>query len=162
LAAGIIDSLWPGQITFNGTGTLVQVDPCCACVDCPGECLIDPPSPPSRRCPDSNALPGVCRDPGGLTGHGVVGEMEAELVSPVLRNAVGEAALTITFELNNWMQIAEVAPGVEVLVSAAGRPLMVRFRPSANAGQVAYTSFHNHAQATVPMLAILRALVFSL
>ena len=162
LAAGVIDSLWPGRITFDATGTLLQVDPCCTCVECADECLVDPPSPPSRRCPDPNALQGVCRDPGGLTGHGLVGEMEAQLVSPILREAVGEDALMITFELNNWMQIADVAPGVEVLVSAQGRPLMVRFRPSTNAGQVAYTSFHNHAQATLPMLAILRSLVFSL
>jgi hypothetical protein len=87
---------------------------------------------------------------------------------------LGRDTLPITFELDKWMEIDSVAPGVEVLVATEetvmdgmeavliDRPLMVRFRPTNRAGLVAYTSFHNHSQATGPMLTILRTLVFSL
>ncbi len=174
LAAGIIDTLWPGRITFAATEPFPRPIACCSCVDCPPECLRDPPSPASARCPDSNPLLAQCREPSGLTGRGRVGEKVGILRSSVLREAVGRETLPITFELDKWMEIESVSPGVEVLVASEEsrienmeavtilQPLMVRFRPSTNTGQVAYTSFHNHAQATGPMLAILRALVFSL
>jgi len=174
LAAGIIDTLWPDRIIFSATAPFPRPIACCDCVDCPPECLQSPPSSPSVRCPTANPLLAQCREPSGLTGQGRVGEKTGLLRSAVLREAVGRETLPITFELDKWMEIESVSPGVEVLVASEEtriegmeevtflQPLMVRFRPNTNAGQVAYTSFHNHAQATGPMRAILRALVFSL
>ena len=109
-----------------------------------------------------NDLPLVCREPSGPTGFGESGNVLGEVTSPFLRQFLGEDELPIAFDAGGWVQIEAVSPSVEVLVRSDERPLMVLFEPYPGGGRVAYTSFHNHGQATEAMLEILRALIYRL
>ena len=164
LAVDWVQRLWPDAVEFATTNPAdrEQAD-CCVCVDnCPDECFIDPPDPPEYACERPNDLPLVCREPSGPMGFGESGNVLGEVTSPFLRQFLGEDELPIAFNAGGWVQIEAVSPSVEVLVRSDERPLMVLFEPYPGGGRVAYTSFHNHGQATEAMLEILRALIYRL
>lgn len=164
LAVDWVGQLWPEKVNFLISNPRERVQPdCCVCTtDCDESCFVDPPTAPSYDCDRPNDLPQECREPVGPSGRGGLGEFTGQVVSPFLQQFVESNDLPIAFDAGGWVQIESVAEDVEVLVNTADRPMMVLFEPYLGGGRVAYTSFHNHVQATESMLQILRALVFRL
>jgi hypothetical protein len=163
LAADFIEQLWPDYIDFVASNPRpYEAEQCCVCVDCPPECILEDPTPPSSNCPEPNPLPENCREPRSASGRGEVGVVEAHVISPFLQQYLETDSFPIDFNAGGWVQIESVSAEVEVLVQSDDRPLMVLFEPGERGGRVAYTSFHNHVQASDSMLAILRALIFRL
>ncbi|MCA9545090.1 MAG: carboxypeptidase regulatory-like domain-containing protein [Myxococcales bacterium] len=167
LSADFVRRGWPGFVSFLASQSpAADGEDCCVCADCPPACSVDPPAPPrdcEGCCDDPNPLPAQCNLGNGTGGRGSNGQIEAVVPSEFLAHYLNTDRLTVNFNLSAWVQIAEVAAGVEVLVAdGAGQPLMVLFEPEPGGGRVAFTSFHNHAQATDAMLGILEALIFRL
>ena len=114
-------------------------------------------------CPDANTQPEDCPRGGGVAGSGMAGTVQAFLEAPFLASALGSETVEVVFNLGGWVPILRHDPRVQVLARGEdGRPLMVLFEPSPGGGRVAYTSFHNHAQATEAMNRMLAALVLRL
>ena len=163
LAVDWVHMLWPDFVRFNISNPREEEAlACCVCVDCTAECTVDPPGPPARRCNVDNDQPEPCSEPVGAQGYGPVGEFQARVVSPFLRQFVEMDTFNVNFDAGGWVEIEDAADQVEILVTSNQRPFMVLFEPYERGGRVAYTSFHNHVQATDSMLEILRALVFRL
>jgi hypothetical protein len=170
LSADFVRRGWPGWVTFAASQSVSgrANDACCTCVGegCTGECVVEPTPPRGCDgcCEVPNELPQQCRSfHNGTVGHGSIGYVQAAVSSPFLQAYLADSAFEVHFNLGGWVPITDVAPGVEVLVeSSEGEPLMVLFEPEPGGGRVAYTSFHNHAQASNEMRAILEALVFRL
>jgi hypothetical protein len=162
LAAHLIDAVWPGRVDFAAdSDPAPEDDPCCTCVDCPPECGAQPEARgPGGACMGT-APGGQCWNAPPFLGYGFPGERAATVRDPALVQALGRAQLTVDYDSPDWVEIARLAPGVEVLVESAGEPLMVRFGEPGG-GRVTYTTFHNEAQAGADVTAILRALVFQL
>ena len=164
LAADFVERLWPGQVDFEmtvpGEG---RADACCVCTECPDGC-VDREAGPTLNCPEGDDLPQACRRTSGVIGRGAPGEIPSRIVSPFLQSYLDDEALDVVLDLGGWVSVLAVDRSVEVLVEgeADGRPLMVLLQPVEGGGRVAYTSFHNHRQATEAMKQILRALVFRL
>ncbi len=162
LAAHLIDAVFPGRVDFAAEyDPAPEDDPCCTCVDCPPQCGAQAEA---RRPGDAcmgTAPGGECWNAPPFYGFGFPGERAATVRDPALVAALGRAQLTVDYDSPDWVEIARLAPGVEVLVESAGEPLMVRFT-EAGGGRVTYTTFHNEAQASADVTAILRALVFQL
>lgn len=174
LSADFVAAAWPDFVEFDLTTASAHEEPtCCVCgAACPDECVVDPPAPP-RSCPSCcplpNAAPLECLGDGPVvSGHGRPQRVRAVVPSEHLRAYLPAGELEIDFPLGGWVEIEGVSEGVEVLVEAApdsplaGRPLMILFQPEPDGGRVAYTSFHNHDQATADMRALLAALIFRL
>ena len=89
------------------------------------------------------------------------GSLQANIMNPNLRAALGRDSFTAQFDLDSWVSIASVSQQVEVLIAAGNRPLMVRYTSPAG-GKLIYTSFHNEQQASQDLQVILRALIFEL
>ncbi len=167
LSADFVRRGWPGVVEFIASQSPPSDgEDCCVCADCPPACVVDPPVPArvcEGCCPDDNSLPAECRGFSGTGGQGAGGEVQGTITSDFLARYLSAAQLSVNFNLGAWVQIASVRDDVEVLVAdPSGRPLMVLFEPTPGGGRVAYTSFHNHAQATASMRIILEALVFRL
>ena len=159
LAAHVIAAAWPNQLEFAAdSGGGGEDDPCCTCVNCPAECGARA-SASGDACMGTSQ--GFCYNAVSMVGYGLPGSVDARVLSPALQQALGRSALEVEFDSPDWIEIARTAPGVEVLVEGEGLPLMARFgRPGG--GRVTYTSFHNDAQSSASVRAILRALVFQL
>ena len=163
LAADFVEQLWPEYVQFvRSNPRPYEAEECCVCIDCPEACNLEQPSPPNSRCDEPNFLIQECREPRTPTGRGELGLVEAEVISPFLRQYVAADVLPIEFNAGGWVQIQSVSADVEVLVQSDERPLMVLFQPYDRGGRVAYTSFHNHGQVEESILQILRALIFRL
>ena len=132
------------------------------CTDCPPECYVDPPDEPPPGCGTANDYPQECREPVGPSGSGMPGEVVANVTSPFLQQFLETDEFPVRFDVGGWVEIESISDGVEILVETDERPMMILFEPYPNGGRVAYTSFHNHVQATEAMLQTLRALVFRL
>lgn len=161
LAAGVIEYVWPEYIAFGIQERPVEEQAtCCVCTDCAPECRT-----PGELgiCGEVNDLPAGCASGGGVIGRGVSGEIEGQVAAGFLQDAVGGPTVPLVFNASGWVEVLSVAAGVEVLVAdPAGAPLMVLFQPYPDGGRIAFTSFHNHTQATAQMRAILAALVLRL
>jgi molecular chaperone DnaK (HSP70) len=102
-----------------------------------------------------SAFPGVFE----FAGHtGGKGQVWAEVVDPELRTALGES-LEVQFDLGGWAELGGVGPDVRVLLRNARtqRPLMAAARQGD--GQIFFTCFHNHAQASATERSLLQLLV---
>lgn len=161
LAAGVIQANWPGFIDFEAVvREPAQQQPCCVCTDCAPGCR-EPGN--ATTCAPENELPASCFSGGGFSGRGMSGEVRGELAAGFLRDAVGADAVDLVFNASGWVEMRSVSAEVEVLVTDSdGAPLMVLFQPYPAGGRIAFTSFHNHTQATAEMRAILAALVLRL
>ncbi len=159
LAADFVESAWPEAVDLHFTpGQSTPAAVCCFCgPDCPDECAVAPDAPTGCGLGGSAGCGGA-----GVGGTGPSNVVAATIEAAWLREALGADTLDVVFDLGGWVEIDGVAAGTEVLVRSARRPLMVQFQPEGAAGRVTYTSFHNSAQATGPMRAILEALVFRL
>ena len=170
LSSDFVSRLWPDAvrpIERPHLAQTVELPPCCQCgASCPAECPL--PADP-RQCGSDSRFGNQCR--GGfisVIGLGPAGSVGATLHAPFLRSALGTERVEIVFDLAGWMQIQDVGPGVEILASgreisaAAEHPLMVMFQPEPGGGRVAYTSFHNSAQADETVDRLISALVLRL
>ena len=165
LSADFVSQLWPAAVTFDfyTEPQPIELEDCCLCVDCMAECVADPPGSPGRRCEEPNLLPDECRTARSPSGRGMSGTINAAIDSSFLQTFIGADTMELRFNASNWIGIDRVDASVEVLVSnQQGQPMMILFQPYAAGGRVAYTSFHNHVQATESMRNILRALIFRL
>lgn len=163
LAADFVRRAWPDFVNFEARFSEPYTgEACCVCTDCASECIAG--ADPVGGCVGEGSLPPGCATGGGTIGRGSPGLVPARIVPDNLVSWVGADHFDVNFNLGGWVQITSVAPSVEVLVAdlADDRPLMVLFEPSPGGGKVAYTSFHNHAQATEAMRRILQALIFRL
>lgn len=88
--------------------------------------------------------------------RGTKGKVTGRIVDKGLRALMGER-VQLTFDMGSWEQIASVGKDVHVYVEHAGKPILVSFQYGK--GQVIYTCFHNHAQATEQEAELLRYLV---
>jgi len=101
---------------------------------------------------------------------GNVGETTAHVDSASLANYLGKTEVELGYDLPQWVVMESAGNSGNVLVSAPagsegiglqeGYPLLVQF--TVGAGRVAYTTFHNEAQTTADMDAILAYLIFAL
>lgn len=156
LAAGLVDLIWTGAVRFESRrGSPNANDACCKCVDCPAECGFD-------DCPDCCGVPAVSCPETPALGRGQASTVQADITHPDLTAFLGDNRLEVAFDLGGWVQIAGSSVATNVLVRDGSRPLMVLFDVGEAGGRVAYTSFHNSAQASDAVSTILRALVFQL
>ncbi|MEZ4475738.1 MAG: carboxypeptidase-like regulatory domain-containing protein, partial [bacterium] len=166
LAANVIEAAWPDKIQFDSEyfGTGAGIDPCCTCVDCPARCGAQAEAPrPGAQCRGGlNAGELICGHEPPVEGFGDPGRRRAQIIDPALRQFLGRDALDVNFDQGGWMGILGVGAGVDVLVADGREPLMVMFTDGASGGRVAYTTFHNEAQATADVQQILTALLFQL
>ena len=105
-----------------------------------------------------------------LIADGMAQQIEADIVDPELRRALGTGKIPLNFNLGDWKAAAFGGPSVQVLIRGtykkmkgqepATAPLMVRF--PFNKGTVIFTSFHNEAQNSRIEEQLLQYLVFSL
>jgi hypothetical protein len=102
--------------------------------------------------------------PGGLA-------VTARVSDALLAEHLGRASLDIVFEEGPQIAPEAAGPGTTVHVAADLRlhnrtilqaPIALSYQPAPGAGRVVYTNFHNDAQATGEMLAVMRYLVLSL
>jgi molecular chaperone DnaK (HSP70) len=102
-----------------------------------------------------SAFPGAFQ----FAGHtGGKGQVWAEVVDPELRTALGDS-LEVQFDLGGWAELGGVGSDVRVLLRNARtqRPLMAAARQGD--GQIFYTCFHNHGQASATERSLLQLLV---
>jgi len=107
---------------------------------------------------------------GNLIADGMGQQIEADIVDPELRRALGISKIPLNFNLGDWKAAALGGPSVQVLIKGtyekmngqgtATAPLMVKF--PFNKGTVIFTSFHNEAQNSDIEKKLLNYLVFSL
>lgn len=167
LSADFVSAIWPDTVRFAfQPPAAVELDPCCVCTACAPDCET-PPAQPNRTCSDPSRSPVSCQRRTGVIGRGVPDQIDAQIESPFLRNFLDQAEMTVVFNLGGWIEIEAVdLDTVEILVRADGQlnnaPLMVLAQPDEAGGRVAYTSFHNHVQATDAMRLILSALILRL
>jgi hypothetical protein len=105
-----------------------------------------------------------------LIADGMAQQIEADIVDPELRRALGISKIPLNFNLGDWKAAAFGGPSVQVLIKGtyekmngqgtATAPLMVKF--PFNKGTVIFTSFHNEAQNSRIEEQLLQYLVFSL
>jgi hypothetical protein len=105
-----------------------------------------------------------------LIGDGMAQQIEADIVDPNLRQALGTKKIPLKFDLGDWKAAAFGGPSVKILLKGtykkmrgdeqATAPLMVKF--PFNKGTVIFTSFHNEAQNSRIEEQLLQYLVFSL
>jgi len=88
--------------------------------------------------------------------HGKKGKITGRIVDKGLSMLMGER-IQLTFDMGSWEQIAGAGKDVHIYVEHAGKPILVSFQYGK--GQVIYTCFHNHAQATEQEAELLRYLV---
>lgn len=165
LAADFVAQGWPEKVDFEmQTREPAPADPCCVCGDCAPECIVPPTVIQSCAgcCSQPNDLPSSCRGGSGVIGDGRAGLSPAVVTGDFVADFLGTRELTVNFNLSGWISIRGLHPSVEVLVEDAEGPLMVLFQPGEESGRVAYTAFHNHAQASDQMRRILEALIFRL
>jgi hypothetical protein len=86
---------------------------------------------------------------------GQSGYKTAEVLDSDLKGQIGET-MQLHFDLTNWSILHSIASG-DVLMRAGGRPVMVRV--PYGKGQIFYTCFHNHSQASEKEEKILKLLV---
>ncbi len=123
----------------------------------------------------------------GAAHVGDAGTANAEVLDPGLQAALGKNTATIEFNLGIWAVAESAGSGTDVLMTAdevfvsglasaglsdrraraAGRqtsitdnPILLRFHPAQ--GTVIYTAFHNEAQVSADMDAILETLAFGM
>jgi hypothetical protein len=111
-----------------------------------------------------------------LQGSGAAGTIEADVVDPGLRDALGSPTVKLKFNLSQWKTAAfgndllppEDKDKVKVLIAGTYRqvkgdtataPLLVKFQ--AGKGVVIFTSFHNEKQTSEVEKKLLNFLVFS-
>lgn len=109
-------------------------------------------------------------DAPNLRGDGEAGTVQAEVVDPKLREALGSSTIPLKFDLSEWKTAAFGGPRVTVLLQGKYRkyktkldivaPLMVKFE--LGKGTVIFTSFHNEKQNSRVEKQLLQYLVFSL
>ena len=97
---------------------------------------------------------------------GAVCDINADIEDDELRKIIGETT-KIKFDLTNWAIIEKFNPSVypdaRVIIRASAlsryskKPIMITFKY--HKGQVFYTSFHNHAQASEKEKALLQLLL---
>jgi hypothetical protein len=168
LSAGLIAEAYPDLIDFEmryDSSAVRTSEICCTCGNnCPAYCQAQGQA-------EADSTFGVCVGliPGEdhecfanypYYGAGMTGEVRATVRNANLSAALGHSDLTVSFDLDSWVRVTRVSPGVEVLVEAES-PLMVRYTSSAG-GRLIYTSFHNEAQPSADLEKILRALIFEL
>lgn len=163
LAASFVEAVWPDAVAFSARSAPASPpEACCVCIDCPAEC-VEPER--QTRC-GASTQPARCAANGGLIGRGAVQQVVGRILDDRLAAVYGDRSLPIVFDLPNWIEIDDVAPGVDVLVEAdfgdRVRPLVVAFTPEPGGGRVVYTSFHNDEQAPDEIRRLLSALVFEL
>lgn len=105
-----------------------------------------------------------------LVADGAGQKLEADVVDPELRKALGVQKVPLHFNLGDWKVAAFNHPRVQVLLrgtykkmkgqETATAPLMVKF--PFDKGTVIFTSFHNEAQNSRIEEQLLQYLVFSL
>lgn len=105
-----------------------------------------------------------------LEAKGHAQELEADIVDPGLREALGKDKIHLKFDLGEWRPAAFGGPRVNVLLQSkykqlftqqvAEAPLMVKFQ--VGKGTVIFTSFHNEKQNSDDEKKLLQHLVFSL
>ncbi len=95
-------------------------------------------------------------------------EVAATILAPILQQVLGKSTMTIDFNMDSWVVMAQIGPNTQELVRAevtywdegwfdpvtAQKPVMVQF--SHGEGVIIYTSFHYEAQQESDMLKILR------
>ena len=96
----------------------------------------------------------------------------ARVVDGTLASYLGKNTLTVTFDQGPQIATQSVANGafahvvadIQVPLGFQGKdvPLVISYVPAQGAGRVIYTNFHNDAQTSSDMLAILQYLVFTL
>ena len=100
---------------------------------------------------------------------GGVGKLTAKVVDPVLAAHLGKDHVQLNFDEGLWAVAESAAADTKVHVSGnmssplatvSNAPLLLTHKPGT--GKVLYTSFHNEAQVTADMEAILQYLVFEL
>jgi molecular chaperone DnaK len=106
------------------------------------------------------AFPGRMRfGTGGLAPQTV----DARIVSPQLREALGRDRVPIHFDMMAWRPISTVDAAVDVMIRGEARGMTLKRTDHAlmagfahGEGYVVYTSFHNHAQSSEEERALLR------
>ncbi|MEZ4239198.1 MAG: hypothetical protein R3F59_24195 [Myxococcota bacterium] len=100
-------------------------------------------------------------------GVGARGEVDADVLDPVMQQVLGSNTALVEFNLGGWA--AMVSTTGDTLLEGSypqmggGRdagPLAVRF--TAGSGTVVYTSFHNEQQINFDMATLLQEMVLSL
>ncbi|MEE2643437.1 MAG: carboxypeptidase-like regulatory domain-containing protein [Myxococcota bacterium] len=168
LSGGLIESLWPGWVDFESRRARQPAadDPCCRCGQCPARCeATETEGEAEGRCEEPNLLPARCRGVSGVSGAGNAGEQVGRIENLRLQRALNRELVPLRFDAGGWLQIRDVDPRVEILVSGAEsqEPLMVRFSPEGpSAGQVVFTSFHYSPQQETPVLQLLEAILLRL
>ncbi len=161
LAAYVVEAAFPDAARFRGERAPIWDDDiCCTCVNCPAECGASVDAPGFGGQCRGATRNGWCDAEPGVFGFGDVGRRPATIRNPQLQRFLGRDQMVVEFDLDGWVEIAGVGPGTEVLVDSVGEPLMILFQEGE--GRVAYTTFHNEAQAARDVVDILRALVFQL
>ena len=77
--------------------------------------------------------------------NGRVGRIQCEVIDPHLQQAVGKNIM-LNFNAPAWAYPVNMKPEVQTLIKHNGRPITVRFKHGK--GQVIFTSFHKHANAS--------------
>lgn len=106
-----------------------------------------------------------------LKGDGDQQELEADIVDPALRDALGSKTIHLRFDLPEWKPAAFGGPRVKTLIQGkyakyksdgkfATAPLMIKFQVAK--GTVVFTSFHNEKQNSEIEKKLLQYLVYSL
>lgn len=171
ISAGLIEAAYPELINFDliyDPYAIDQMNPCCSCgQNCPIECDAQPEGVGQDEyssCTGTMSFGDAFQcslgnDP--YLGTESIGSLQANILSPSLRAALGRDTFNVEFDLDQWVSINSTSPQVEVLITSDNRPLMVRYTSSAG-GNLIYTSFHNERQASQDLQTILRALIYEL
>lgn len=164
LAANLVQAAWPDRIGFVGEYYGFGRDACCECTQCPAQCgaRLDQVRPGSQCLGTLGGGEFGCEHDTAVLGFGETGRVQAQILDANLQQFLGRNTLDVTFDSDGWVQIESVSAGVEVLVADRGAPLMVMFTDPTSGGRVAYTAFHNTAQASADVQRILAALLFQL
>ena len=163
LAANLMEEAWPDKVRFASEYFDYQGDECCTCINCPARCGANPNAArPGGQCQGTVSNEFFCGFDTAVAGDGAPGRRRGQILDARLQQFVGRDTLDINFELGDWMRIIGVGADVQVLVADGREPLMVMFTDPTSGGRVAYTTFHNEAQATADVQRILTALLFQL
>lgn len=169
-SAGLVATAYPGLISFDllyDPMAIESFEPCCTCgQNCPSYCGAQPQGTGydvSSSCQGIMPIYGEqCAFSDPFYGTGDVGVLQATVVHPNLRAALGRDTFDVHFDLPSWVPLTNHdRQRVEVLIANGQRPLMVRYTSNAG-GNLIYTSFHNEQQASQDLQTILRALIFEL
>lgn len=95
--------------------------------------------------------------------------VEATIVDPTLQTALGKSTVYINYNLGGWVVVDNPGSGTTTLLrgtvsttagTLSNKPLAVQF--NSGSGTVIFTTFHNEAQVTTDMRAILQYFIFGL